>query len=156
MSDKAHASIVALDDFNAQRDIKGVGPRARALRTVRDSAIAGLECYVTSLMDKVDDALFARAEKSESNTVQTRYFDAMRELRIIRKDIESDFLTVFKTGFDQGVQRQASSLHGLGLDTTDISASLSLVDDCDLEEELAINNMMSKIRSTCPEPGRSG
>jgi methylmalonyl-CoA decarboxylase len=43
------------------------------------------------------------AEKAESNQIQTLYFDAMRELRIIRKDVESCF--IIELGFLDGAKK---------------------------------------------------
>lgn len=100
------------------------------------------------MMDSVDDALFSRAEKAENNMIQTQYFDAMRELRIIRKDIENDFLTRFKTHFDRGIPRPSSETGIAGLDS-DGGSDLGLVDKNDLEEDLAVSNMVNKIRSQC-------
>ena len=58
------------------------------------------------MMEKVDDTLFQEAKKAESNMIQTLYFDAMRELRIIRTDIEKDFSDELDTAFTRGLPRK--------------------------------------------------
>jgi hypothetical protein len=100
------------------------------------------------MLEKIDDALFAQAEKAESNMVQTLYFDAMRELRIIRKDIEEDFVSQFSAGFEQGIARQTRDDGGFKLNWDDDSGP-GLIDKDDMEEDLAIANMVNKIRGNC-------
>ena len=92
MTDTANKNVINLGDFDQMRRGLGNGPGTQALRQVRDHASKRLEHYLERMMEQIDDALFARAEKAENNMVQTQYFDAMRELRIIRKDIETDFI----------------------------------------------------------------
>ncbi len=128
----------------------GNGPGTQALRQVRDHAGKRLEHYVERMMEQIDDALFARAEKAENNMVQTQYFDAMRELRIIRKDIETDFINGFCDRFNQGVPRNGGDSSALSLNFDDDS-SIGLVDKNDMEEELAISNMINKTRGTCTQ-----
>ena len=150
MSDSAKKNVVNLDDYGQMRRGLGNGPGTKALSKIRKLAGERLKHHVGRMMEKIDDALFARAEKAENNMVQTQYFDAMRELRIIRKDIEEDFLQGFETRFNQGVPRQVHSSEGLSLNFDDDS-SLGLVDKNDMEEDLAIANMVSKIRGTCTQ-----
>jgi len=150
MTDKAKKNVVNLGDYDQMRRGLGNGPGTQALRQVRDFAGKRLEHYLERMMDQIDDALFARAEKAENNMVQTQYFDAMRELRIIRKDIESDFINGFCDRFNQGVPRSGGDSSALSLNFDDDS-SIGLVDKNDMEEELAISNMINKTRGTCTQ-----
>ena len=150
MSDTAKRNVVSLDDYGQMRRGLGNGPGTKALSEIRKLAGSRLQHHVGRMMEKIDDALFARAEKAESNTVQTQYFDAMRELRIIRKDIEEDFIQGFESRFNQGVPRQVQSGEAFSLNFED-DASLGLVDKNDMEEDLAISNMVNKIRGTCTQ-----
>ncbi len=145
MSESIKKNVVSLEDYGQIRRSMGSGPGSKALRILRDLATSSLERHIKTMMDGVDDALFSRAEKAENNMIQTQYFDAMRELRIIRKDIENDFLTQFKTHFDRGIPRPSSEA---GLDI-DGGSDLGLIDKNDLEEDLAVSNMVNKIRSQC-------
>jgi len=148
MSDTVKKNIVNLEDYGQMRRGLGKGAGTKALRSIRDLAASKLEHHIGRTMEKVDDALFGRAEIAESNMIQTQYFDAMRELRIIRKDIEEDFINGFSSRFNQGIPRQTSDSGSLNLNWDDDSSDLSLVDKKDLEEDLAITNMVIKIRST--------
>jgi len=148
MSDTAKKKIVSLKAYGQMRRGIGNGAGTNALRSTRDMASAKLTHHIGRMMEKIDDALFARAEKAESNMIQTQYFDAMRELRIIRKDIEEDFIDGFMNRFNQGIPRQTSDSNSLNLNWDDDSSDLGLVDKKDLEEDLAISNMVIKIRNT--------
>ncbi|HHH44979.1 MAG TPA: DUF1631 domain-containing protein [Gammaproteobacteria bacterium] len=147
MSKTVQQNIVNLEDYGQLRRSLGNGAGTKALRSTRDLATAKLKHHIDRMMEKVDDALFARAEKAENNMNQTQYFDAMRELRIIRKDIEEDFLSGFESRFNQGVPRQTSSSDSFNLSLDDNDGGLGLVDKKDLEEELAISNMVNKVRN---------
>lgn len=148
MSHSSKEKVVSLEDYGQIRRSIGSGPGSKALRVIRDLSLSTLEKHIETMLDSVDDALFSRAEKAENNMVQTQYFDAMRELRIIRKDIENNFLAEFKSHFDRGIPRPSAknSTSGLSLDG---DSDLGLVDKNDLEEDLAISNMVNKIRSQC-------
>ncbi|VAW74602.1 Thymidine phosphorylase [hydrothermal vent metagenome] len=148
MSEPIKKNVVNLEDYGKVRRSIGSGPGSKALRVIRDQAATSLDKHIETLMDSVDDALFSRAEKAESNMVQTQYFDAMREMRIIRKDIENDFATNFKSSFDRGIPRSSSEADLANL-SFDGDSDIGLVDTNDLEEELAVSNMINKIRSHC-------
>ena len=148
MSESIKKNVVNLEDYGQIRRSISAGPGSKALRAIRDQATASLNKSIETMLDSVDDALFSRAEKAENNMAQTQYFDAMRELRIIRKDIENDFISNFKQHFDCGIPRPASQggLPDLNLEG---ESDLGLVDKNDLEEDLAVSNMVSKIRNHC-------
>ena len=150
MSDFANENVVNLDDYGQMRRGFGNGPGTQALREIRDLASSRLKQHVSRMMEKVDDALFARAEKAENNMAQTTYFDAMREMRIIREDIEEDFIAGFNSRFNQGVPRNKGSSESLSLSFED-NPSIGLVDKDDMEEDLAISNMVTKTRGTCTQ-----
>ena len=101
------------------------------------------------LFEHVDDELYQLADKSASDVLQTRYFDAMRELRKLRESIEQAFLR------NQVSQYEAFWLHpqsaaGLEPEAGQESAApdeLSLVGDEELEENLAVGGMVSKAEN---------
>lgn len=97
-----------------------------------------------SLLDKADTTLFEMADKAENNSLQAHYFDTMRELRQVRAEIEQGFATALGQGFSRAMQRKPQSsgrLADLNLDAD----SMSLVDEAELEESLAIKVMVDKI-----------
>ncbi len=113
-------------------------------RSVSERALPKL---MGSLFEKLDDALYELADKAESNQLQTSYFDAMRIMRRQREHIQREFcqgvLNAYDTLWTQGprsVQREEESP---GLDAVE-SSGLSLMDDAELEQTLAVSNMVSK------------
>lgn len=153
MTDSAYENVVKLGDFEQLRkSTDGSSPAARVMKEVRELAKKHLELSIARMMEKVDDALFSRAEKAENNQVQTLYFDAMRELRIIRKDVESSFISEYTQQFDRGTERDTSNANALKVDWgSDDATSLGLVDKEALEEDLAITNMVNKVRGNCTQ-----
>ena len=116
------------------------------LASVRGIGTRRLVSLMGGMFDNVDDALFDLAEKAENNAVQTQYFDGMRDVRKKRPLIERGFLDMVTSSFSRlagGYRREDSS------EASDSSAfggspELSLVDEHDLEESLAVTSMISK------------
>ncbi len=118
-----------------------VGELIKQCRGVTQKRLA---LMVGALFDGVDDALFDLAEKAENNTVQTKYFDGMREVRKKRQLIERLFQENLTREFAQ---------YGSGVVRTseDTSATpkvgLALIDDRELEESLAVSAMAGKAEN---------
>ncbi|HET7664027.1 MAG TPA: DUF1631 domain-containing protein [Rhodanobacteraceae bacterium] len=133
-------------DFGSHQDPRNerVG---NLLESVHQISARHLKKLADSMFERVDDTLFDLAEKAESNAVQTQYFDGMREVRKKRALTERQFqsevrrtLTDFATG--RSTQAQGGISSGPGS-----HGELSLVDDTELEESLAIASMTSKAQS---------
>ncbi|TNE95932.1 MAG: DUF1631 family protein, partial [Gammaproteobacteria bacterium] len=58
-----------------------------SLIRLRDASGQSLKSMLANFFDRSDDALFELADRAGSNTDQTAFFDAMRELRLRRKAI---------------------------------------------------------------------
>ena len=113
------------------------------LNGVRNIVNQRLQPWVSNAFEQVDDALFDLAEKAENNAAQMHYFDGMRDVRKRRPAAERHFLAT--------VSRQLGELaHPRAPEDTSRTASsgyaveLSLVDETELEESLAITSMISK------------
>ncbi len=123
---------------------------AKARRMVsecRGVAQRALPKLMSSLFDELDDALFELADKSDTNQLQTSYFDAIRVVRRQRERIQRDFTQGALGEYDalwiQGPGRIRREARTSGQDAEDAS-SLSLMDDAELEQTLAVSNMVSK------------
>jgi len=99
---------------------------------------------VNGLFEKLDDSLYELADKSETNQLQTAYFDAMRTVRKQRAQIQTDFPETVLKEYDrfwkEGVQCQSPEHKEEGDDELD----LTLIEEEELEQSLAINNVVSK------------
>jgi hypothetical protein len=112
---------------------------------IRDTVVAGLGDLLQGAFDAVDDSLFELANNARSNNEQNRYFEAMREIRIKRKGVEKHFQNAVGQLFARPPLGGAQA--GDDVESTAASAdSLSLVGDDDLEEQVALNAMISKSK----------
>lgn len=92
-------------------------------------------------LDKADTSFFQRAEKAKSDKEQNLYFDAMRELRIGREAAEASF--------DKGLRESFINFPLAPTDGQDNGAlkqglELSLVQEDELEEDIALETMVTK------------
>ena len=107
-----------------------------------DTVSAGLGDLLQGALDAVDDSLFELANNSRSNNEQSRYFEAMREIRIKRKGIERRFLQTLTDLFARPPRLdQLPRPQGAGKPSAD---DLTLVGHEELEEQVALNAMISK------------
>ena len=91
-------------------------------------------------MENIDDSLFNLAEKSQSDHERNMYFEALREIRIKRSLLQLGFDQAMEASFAQLTQNARSSVVDLDAD------ELTLVELDDLEDNIAIDNMISKAR----------
>ena len=102
-----------------------------------------LTVLMNSMFENLDDALYELADKADTNRVQTDYFDAMREVRKARERIESGFKSRILEGYDRFWQTGSCRLSedDAGEQEAD---SLMLMNQGDLEEDLAVGGMSSR------------
>ncbi|MBL1272046.1 MAG: DUF1631 domain-containing protein [Oceanospirillales bacterium] len=116
-----------------------------ALVRLRDTSGQSLKGVLGRFFERADDALFELADRAGSNKDQAVYFDAMRELRLRRKAMAVSVLQYVSQAFnDIGKFRPRQS--GGALDEVD-QDSLSLVEHSDLEQQVAIDNLINKLRN---------
>lgn len=116
------------------------------LKLVRGISLKRINALVNTLFENVDDALFDLAERAGSNAVQTEYFDGMREVRKKRQLVERLFqeqATKAFTDFAEGKLRTARP----EVAPQSPNGGLSLVDDQELEESLAVTSMVAKAEN---------
>ena len=135
------------DSHNATQD----NSNRKAINKICLEASRDLNEMLQSMFDGIDDSFFELANNARTNNEQNRFFEAMREIRIKRKNIESDFenainllfstRTVFKDSAKQKNQTNEVSID-----------NLSLVQNEELEEDVAISSMSNKARSNFQGP----
>ena len=116
------------------------------LAQVRGHAMKRLTGLVTVLFENADDTLFDLASKAENNALQASFFDGMREIRKRRQGIEAKFQERFARHFADFQAGRAAAAAAKSENTMGSGGelSLSLVDDSELEESLAVASMVSK------------
>jgi hypothetical protein len=126
----------------AHPPISPVGRLPVALTQVRDKAAAQLKHAMQGLFDNADDSLFEMADRAVSNAEQNNFFEAMRDLRLKRKNIERAFLQKIFESF--AVLNQYEIGKPPQLDAVSYDA-LALVQEDALEESVALDGMISKV-----------
>jgi len=111
-------------------------------------ALRYLPTLLKSMLDSADDTLFKLADKAESNVAQNSYFDAMRELRLKRGELERGYADALRQGFKAFLDPSAAIEQNEPVFDGD-AESMMLVDEDDLEESLAITTMSSKVMTRC-------
>lgn len=142
---KTDANVVHLNKVVSAQPTHSTGGKLPvALIQVRDKAATQLKQALQALFDNADDTLFDMADRATSNTEQNAFFEAMRDLRLKRKSIERGFLQkVFETfsTLNQYEIGKAPALDAVSFD------SLSLVQNDELEETVALDSMVAKVMS---------
>lgn len=151
-----HRSISMAHD-NKVVHLSGQKPVGRfslppALIRLRDASGQSLKSVLGSFFEQADDSLFALADRAGSNQDQTAYFDAMRELRLRRKSMAVSMLQYVSQAFND-FGRFKPSHSGSALEEVD-QDSLSLLDHSELEQQVAIDNLVTKLRNRYQEPVR--
>ncbi len=109
--------------------------------SIRRFSLEGLSDLIRVLMENVDDALFELSDKVENDQERSMYFEAMREIRLKRSGL--------KQHFDHEMQRRFDLALGIASATEsadDDEDELTLIELDDLEDSIAIDNMISRAR----------
>ncbi|TFH48221.1 MAG: DUF1631 family protein, partial [Lysobacterales bacterium] len=88
------------------------------LKHCRELASSTLIAALPDVMDRLDDALFDLANRSANNKEQGIYFETMREVRVKRASIETEFRRFFKESVRSSIERLAGSGSGSSLSGT--------------------------------------
>ncbi len=116
------------------------------LKTVRDMALRRVNEIISALFENTDDALFGLAEHAKGDAAHTEFFDDMREVRKKRQNVERTTLERISQIFDEfAFARLAPPKTTAVAPNADVG--LSLVDDDELEEALAVSGMIAKTES---------
>lgn len=113
---------------------------------IRDTVVAGLGDLLQGAFDAVDDSLFELANNARSNNEQNRYFEAMREIRIKRKGVERHFQNAVGQLFSNPPQGGGTQTADDSVSSTASADTLTLIGDDDLEEQVALNAMITKSK----------
>ncbi|MDG9922182.1 MULTISPECIES: DUF1631 domain-containing protein [unclassified Pseudomonas] len=130
--------------------IPGVASRAiqprfgELVQDCRKLVMNNLAEHLTGLFAQVDDTLFEGAEKAENNKVQSLFFDAMRDLRKLRPQIERSYHQRVAQNFADFLDGKLKA-KAQGGDAD--SENLSLMQNEEYEESLQVTNMVSKVKA---------
>lgn len=140
------------DQMNDSKPLKAVGanksarPMPRPLQKASDRALTLLAGYLSDMFDCADDKLFDLLGGEQSGAME-----AIRELRLKRAGIEAGFRQMVESQFRQSVHHDDSEsvLGKIDLNT------LSLVQDDQMELDLAVSNTARRVRGAAEEQLRA-
>lgn len=114
-----------------------VHPQVTAAKRKLDEHLAkGL----VALFASADEMLFQMSEKAAGTDKQSVYFDAMREFRLKKNELQSAFTKSYATEYKKALSPGASSTSA----KSNGSAGLSLIASSDLEQSLAVTSMVER------------
>ena len=142
--------VVKMADHEASRQNRRKRDSRALLDECQKLAVEHLVRAFPTMMDKVDDALFDRVNQSENAADHSVYFDTMRDMRLKRADIGAAFERRFKELSEEAIKRvREAAKSGSGAGAEEPELKLEMLDETALEESLAVNNMVSKVRGVC-------
>jgi hypothetical protein len=130
-----------------QENIRLDGVGRRIVSECRNLVVKTLPKLMSDLFENLDDSLYEMANKSENNALQNVYFDSMRELRKQRAGIDRSFTQELLRIYDRYWETGEILVNQPSIDQLSRDSEMSLVENDDLEDSLAITNMVSKSES---------
>jgi len=118
------------------------------LTACREIASRHLNTALPTLIERVDDALFELANKSENHTRQAHYFEVVRQIRLERHAMAARFNDALTEAMSAELCPRESATRAQWWGDAE-PGDLGLVNADEMEESLAVTNTGSKIKSNC-------
>jgi hypothetical protein len=141
MAQASNGNVVPLSNHPKVQARLSPSESADVLTGCRDLALERISLALSGMLDKVEDELFALAEKAKDRGQQNVYLDARAKARGKRKVLETSFRQHFVDLFNRKVRGERATLASVD------ASELSLVEEDELEEALALQEMSRKMRS---------
>ncbi|MBT8434507.1 MAG: DUF1631 domain-containing protein, partial [Gammaproteobacteria bacterium] len=120
--------------------VSAKGGKNPVYNSVKRFSLEGLSDLIRVLMENVDDAMFELSDKVKNDRERNLYMEAMREIRLKRDGIKKNFGHEMQRRFDAFITGDTATTE------VDDEEELTLVELDDLEDSIAIENMISKAR----------
>ena len=115
----------------------------RTYNSIKRFSLEGLSDLIRVMMENVDDALFTLSDKVDNDKERNMYFEAMREVRLKRDAIKREFDDEMQNCFGRAFRGNAKTQTG---NDAEDETELTLLEYDDLEDNIAISNMISRAR----------
>ena len=121
-----------------------------ALKKAHRAALEELHRLMGDMFEKADDTFFEYSQKAGDNQQQELFIETMRNLRLKRKEIEK---TLYQhiNGLFHTLPNPNAPQNRSGLEKITSLDALSLVDNDELEMDVASESMASKAKNACAE-----
>ncbi|WP_395791253.1 DUF1631 domain-containing protein [Aquimonas sp.] len=123
-------------DINGRLGMKHGVDISALVTGLRARAVKRLPAFLGEVLDKADNTLFDFVQRADGSLNHQEYFDAMRELRRQRPQIEQRFQNYFVDAFG-AYERRLPVRIDLENSTKPAPGELSLVSEDELEEQLS-------------------
>jgi hypothetical protein len=126
------------------------------LKSSRELILKWVRVNFNAYLEALDEHLFKLAKKSDNNDDQQRYFHTRNMLKNSQSNLQQHYLKYINQAFDHYLQGK-QTICDYNADPTILmsqdknSHNLSLLDNNELEEKLAINSMSQKADNNCSE-----
>ena len=124
-------------------DARAVTSTDKLRAAIKDQSISLILEDLRKMFDGIDDSFFELANHANTNNEQNRLFEAMREIRIKRKGIESHIENSITEAFDH--PKEVTTKKPCSPDIE--SEELCLIQNDTLENELAVDSMIAKAKA---------
>ncbi len=115
------------------------------IQQIKDNSLSILMSNLDALFTSCDDLFFDLSSRAVNNNEQNLYFESMRELRIKKNGIITQFRHLLEQHFNNCLTTEEKE-EPLSSTATNTNDTLSLVQDDEIEQSVAISSMASKAR----------
>jgi hypothetical protein len=116
------------------------GSRNPVYNSIKRFSLDGLGDLIRVSMENVDDALFELSDKVDNDSERKLYFKAMREVRLQQEALRQKFIDEMTQSFDRALEGDSASAR------EDDEEELTLIELDELEDKIAIGNMVTRAR----------
>ncbi|RRJ83271.1 DUF1631 domain-containing protein [Aestuariirhabdus litorea] len=149
MSKTEPPKVVSLQ--SRMENLDHIQPRFQQLiQACRKITMNSTASALAEMFEHIDDALFDAAEKAENNSIQTLFFDSMREIRLKRPQAERVFHQEISQLFSDFIELKPQGKQPGPAPELDAD-EMSLVQNEVYEESLVVTNMATKVNGRCTE-----
>ena len=117
---------------------------SKNVNLVNQKAIQWLQARAEEVLAQVDDSLFTMAEKAHLQDEQDRLFQAIRAIRVEHSNLLDGFCDGIEERFHS--PRNDNPGEDAALNSSGTLKALSLLNNDDLEQQVAIRTMVSNVR----------
>jgi hypothetical protein len=116
------------------------------IKSCRDLVLVYLNTQLTEMFDQAETAMLDFGEKAETNQSQLRFVEAINLIKANRETVEQLFREEISRGFQEFLENKPIT-YPVPIVESEEGHSLAIVDNADLEEHIAIQNIISKAQS---------
>ena len=148
MTNTVPKNVVQMTAFQKSRRPLNQGEIANILDDCRDLALTRLTRTLAALFEKLEDELLDLAGKTMDPVQQNALMNARKQARIKRTAMEGAFKKRFVALFGEKANRKSEQKPAAD-PFGSLSLELSLVGDDEMEETIALSNMVNALHESC-------